>query len=122
MDSLRKEPDFEPLSITFKRVENILKKTTVKEQLSVDEALFEDACEGKLFNAVKDVRQTVNRLIEEGKYDKALSHIATLRPDVDTLFDDVMVMADDIRLRENRIALLSSVSGLFKNIADFSMI
>jgi glycyl-tRNA synthetase beta chain len=105
LDSLRKDPDFEPLSITFKRVENILKKTTVKEQLSVDEALFEDACEGKLFNAVKDVRQTVNRLIEEGKYDKALSHIATLRPDVDTLFDDVMVMAEDDPSKENRIAL-----------------
>ena len=122
LDSLRKDPDFEPLAITFKRVENILRKTTVKEQLSVDEALFEDPCEGKLFNAVKDVGQTVNRLIEEGKYDNALSNIATLRPDVDTFFDDVMVMADDIRLRENRIALLSSVSGLFKNIADFSMI
>lgn len=42
MDSLRREPDFEPLSITFKRVENILKKTKDSEGVAVDESLFED--------------------------------------------------------------------------------
>ena len=122
LDSLRKDPDFEPLSITFKRIENILKKTERKEELAVDESLFEDHCETGLFEAVKEVRQMVNGLIQEGKYDKALSNIATLRPKVDTFFDDVMVMAEDTKLRQNRIALLSSVSGLFKNIANFSKI
>jgi len=68
------------------------------------------------------VGQIVEKLIQNGNYDKALSHIATLRPKVDTLFDDVMVMAEDAATRQNRIALLSSVSGLFKHIADFSMI
>jgi len=122
LDSLRKEPDFEPLSITFKRVENIIKKAKVKEGLSVDESLFEDPSEKELFSAVNEVRQIVEGLIQEGNYNKALSHIATLRPKVDTFFDDVMVMAEDPKLRQNRIALLSSVSGLFKNIADFSML
>ncbi|WP_299978304.1 glycine--tRNA ligase subunit beta [Desulfobacula sp.] len=122
LDSLRKEPDFEPLSITFKRVENILKKATTTSGLSVDESLFEDLCEKGLFSAVNEVRQIVEGLIQEGNYDKALSHIATLRPKVDTFFEDVMVMAEDTKLRQNRIALLSSVSGLFKNIADFSML
>jgi len=122
LDSLRKEPDFEPLSITFKRVENIIKKAEGKSKVSVDESLFEDLCEKRLFSAVNEVRQQVKGLIQEGNYDKALSHIATLRPKVDTFFDDVMVMAEDTKLRQNRIALLSSVSGLFKNIADFSMI
>ncbi|MCD4719724.1 MAG: glycine--tRNA ligase subunit beta [Desulfobacula sp.] len=122
LDSLRKEPDFEPLSITFKRVENILKKAGAKALLPVDESLFEDSSEKELFSAVNEVRQIVEGLIQEGNYDKALSHIATLRPKVDTFFDDVMVMAEDVKLRQNRIALLSSVSGLFKNIANFSMI
>ena len=122
LDSLRKEPDFEPLSITFKRVENIIKKAKVKEGLSVDESLFEDRCEKELFSSVNKARQVVEGLIQEGNYGKALSHIATLRSKVDTFFEDVMVMAEDTKLRQNRIALLSSVSGLFKNIADFSMI
>ncbi len=122
LESLRRQPDFEPLSITFKRVENILKKANAKALLPVDESLFEDPSEKGLFSAVNEVGQIVEGLIQEGNYDKALSHIATLRPKVDTFFDDVMVMAEDVKLRQNRIALLSSVSGLFKNIANFSMI
>ena len=122
MDSLRKEPDFEPLSITFKRVENILKKAKDSQGAAVDETLFEDPSEKGLFTAVYEVRLLVDDLIKKGDYDTALSHIAGLRPIVDTFFDDVMVMAEDIKLRQNRIALLSSVSALFKNIADFSMI
>jgi glycyl-tRNA synthetase beta chain len=122
LDSLRKEPNFEPLSITFKRVGNILRKATDIGDKSVDETLFEDPSERALFSAVNDVHQLVIQLTGEGKYDQALTHIATLRPKVDTFFDDVMVMAKDKTLRQNRIALLSSVSGLFDNIADFSMI
>ena len=71
LDSLRKEPDFEPLSITFKRVENILKKTEGASGVSVDDVLFEDGSEGELFNAVNEVRQRVKGLIQEGNYDKA---------------------------------------------------
>jgi glycyl-tRNA synthetase beta chain len=51
-----------------------------------------------------------------------LKEIATLRPSVDRFFDDVMVFADEEKIKNNRIALLAMVSGLFKNIADFSMI
>ncbi|WP_457553799.1 glycine--tRNA ligase subunit beta [Desulfobacula sp.] len=122
LDVLRKEPDFEPLSITFKRVENILKKAGNKSFISVDETLFEDPSEKELFSFVNKVSLLVENFIQKGDYDTALSHIATLRPKVDTFFDDVMVMAENTKIRDNRIALLSSVSGLFKNIADFSMI
>jgi glycyl-tRNA synthetase beta chain len=120
LDTLRKEADFEPLAITFKRVENIIKKAMVQEVLAADQNLFEDSSETALFDAVKEVKILVDDLINQGNYDKALSHIATLRPTVDTFFDDVMVMAEDEKIRQNRIALLSSVSGLFKNIADFT--
>ena len=56
----------------------------------------------------------------EGNYDKALSHIATLRPSVDTFFDDVMVMVDDQAVRENRLALLQGIAVDFRKIADFA--
>ena len=122
LDALRNDPDFEPLAITFKRVENIIKKAEIVETISVDETLFKDQSENKLFEAVKEVSQTINNFIKNGNYDQALSTIAGLRPEVDTFFDDVMVMDPDEKIKQNRIALLSSISQLFKNIANFSMI
>ncbi len=122
LDALRKEPDFEPLSITFKRVENIIRKTDQAMGLTVDQGLFQDPSEGTLYAAVCGVRQKTEALIKAGNYGDALSAIATLRPAVDAFFTGVMVMAEEEGLRKNRLALLSFVSGLFKDIADFSMI
>ncbi|MBA3010192.1 MAG: glycine--tRNA ligase subunit beta [Proteobacteria bacterium] len=122
LDSLRQAPDFEPLAITFKRVENIQKKAGELAARDVNTALFEYPAETNLFEACTKVASMVEALIEKGNYDGALKEIATLRPLVDKLFDDVMVFADDEAVKNNRMALLASVSGLFKNIADFSMI
>ncbi len=122
LENLRKAPDFEPLAVTFKRVENIIRKSGKAAELAVDQALFEESSESALHDAVAAVEHEVAGLIETGDYDKALTRIATLRPTVDTFFDDVMVMAEDEKIKNNRISLLSSVSGLFKNIADFSLI
>ncbi|OGR60441.1 MAG: glycine--tRNA ligase subunit beta [Desulfobacula sp. RIFOXYB2_FULL_45_6] len=122
LDSFRKESDFEPLSITFKRVENIIKKAGSLNNFPVDESFFQDPSEEALYKTVNEVRQKVEDLIKAGSYESALSTIATLRAEVDAFFTGVMVMAEDDRIRKNRIALLSSVSGLFKDIADFSMI
>jgi glycyl-tRNA synthetase beta chain len=122
LDELRKEPDFEPLAVTFKRVENIQKKAGDTTACKVDTALFEYPAEKNLFDACTNVFLTVESLIENGEYTVALKEIASLRPLVDSFFDDVMVFADDEAVKNNRIALLASVSGLFKNIADFSII
>jgi glycyl-tRNA synthetase beta chain len=88
----------------------------------VDSALFEYPAEKNLFDACTKVFLTVESLIEKGEYTVALKEIASLRPLVDSFFDDVMVFADDEAVKNNRIALLASVSGLFKNIADFSIL
>ncbi len=131
LDALRQAPDFEPLSIAFKRVVNILKKTgdSTDYQKSgsdaekeINEALFESDSEKELFKQCKDVSSVVTDYITKGDYDKALKEIAGLRPAIDNFFDDVMVMTDDDALRINRIALLAFIAGLFRNIADFSMI
>lgn len=122
LDILRKEPDFEPLAVTFKRVENIQKKAGEISTQKVDPSLFEHGAEKDLFEACTAVTSTVESLIKKGEYTGALKEIATLRPLVDSLFDDVMIFADDAAIKNNRIALLASVSGLFNNIADFSII
>ncbi|SMC71869.1 glycyl-tRNA synthetase beta chain [Desulfocicer vacuolatum DSM 3385] len=122
LDAMRREPDFEPLSIAFKRVVNILKKANIHGPVPVDEALFEDASEKALNTACRQVKESVKSYTANGDYEKALKEIATLRPFVDTFFDEVMVMVDDEAVKQNRMGLLSSVAALFQNIADFTLI
>jgi len=122
LDNMRREPDFEPLSIAFKRVVNILKKADVKEGITVDEILFEDESEKALYSACQAVGEQVKAFTAAGDYEKALKKIATLRPFVDRFFDEVMVMVDDEAVKQNRMGLLCAVAALFQNIADFTLI
>ena len=112
-------PDFGELSVAFKRVCNIVKEPVAT---PVDETLFRDEAEGELFGAYRAVHDAVAAHAESGEYLAALSGIATLKSAVDKFFDRVMVMAEDERLRANRLALLSAIARLFGNIADFTRI
>jgi glycyl-tRNA synthetase beta chain len=120
IDTLRKQSDFEPLSIAFKRVGNILKKSSPDKDLQVDTNLLEDKAEKELYEEVNNFAKEVKFLSEKGDYDGALKKIALLRPFVDSFFDNVMVMVDNERIKTNRIALLLEINKLFQNIADFS--
>jgi glycyl-tRNA synthetase beta chain len=64
----------------------------------------------------------VNDQVGRGDYTAALQTIAKLREPVDAFFDGVMVMAEDDRVKANRLALLTRVAGLFADIADFTRI
>ena len=59
-------------------------------------------------------------LFDAGDYTRAMKHLAGLRPQVDEFFDRVMVMVDEEAVRDNRLALLNSLSGLFLRVADLS--
>jgi glycyl-tRNA synthetase beta chain len=122
IETLKEQPDFEPLSIAFKRVGNILKKSELDKTLNVDTNLLQDNAEKELYKAVQSSRKEIESLTKKGDYDEALKKIALLRPFVDDFFDNVMVMADDEKLKQNRISLLSEISVLFGNIADFSIL
>ena len=112
-------PDFEPLAVAFKRVGNIIKEGT---DLPVDAALFQDAAEGGLFEAFTAVQASVAAKTAAGAYLDALTEIATLRGPVDTFFDKVMVMAEEEKVRTNRLALLTAIARMFGRIADFGRI
>ncbi|MDY0220156.1 MAG: glycine--tRNA ligase subunit beta [Desulfobacterium sp.] len=122
LDTLRQEPDFEPISTSFKRVGNILKKGSADEKTLVNVNLFNSDAEKILDRECRRVSIRVGQCIKARDYSAALREISTLRPHVDQLFDDVMVMAEDPAICMNRMALLSSVAGLFSNIADFSQL
>jgi glycyl-tRNA synthetase beta chain len=111
--------DFEPLAVAFKRVGNIIKDGT---DAPIDPTLFEDTAEGALYEAFLAVKASVETRVAAGSWLDALTEIATLRGPVDAFFDRVMVMAEDQRVRANRLALLTAIARMFGRIADFSRI
>lgn len=115
----RNRDDFEPLAVAFKRVCNIVKEPVAA---SVDPGLFQDDAEKGLFAVFQSVRIAVAKAVADRDYLSALTQIATLKGDVDQFFEKVMVMAEDERVRINRLSLLQEIKGLFSGIADFAKI
>jgi len=120
LEALKTRPDFEPLTIAFKRVVNIIKKADPKEGRQIDESLFEDPSETALLAEFTRVKEQVLARLDQGVFDRALLDIASLRPAVDAFFDGVLVMAQDDRVRNNRLSLLRAIADLFALVADFS--
>ena len=86
----------------------------------IDSKLLVESAEKNLFENVHAMEADVSILFDEGKYEPALSRLAGLREPVDTFFDEVMVMSDDIVLKNNRLALLNKLGNLFLRAADLS--
>ena len=122
---VRPSPDFESISIAFKRIKNILRQaqeTGKQPAKAVDKAAFQEEAEKKLGSHIPDVAKEVESLRSGHKYEQALVEISRLRPTVDKFFDKVMVMVEDERIRANRLALLESLLKEFSTVADFSEI
>ncbi len=115
----KSHPDFEPLTVAFKRIGNIIKEGT---DALVDPSLFQEDAEGVLYQAFHDVKIKAGAAIEQGAWLEALTRIAGLRGPVDGFFDKVMVMAEDQQVRTNRLALLTVIDRMLGRIADFSRI
>ena len=86
---------------------------------AVFDLLQEDA-EQKLATALTSIKEKVIPLLDNSEYEHALSELAGLKEDVDTFFDDVMVMCEDEAVKNNRLALLNQLSNLFLKTADIS--
>jgi len=108
------------LAAANKRVGNILKKSAPGNAVEVDESLLAEDAEKKLYQALSSLSQTVEPMFDSGDYETALSQLSSLREPVDAFFDSVMVMADDEAIKNNRIALLSTMNQLFLRAADLS--
>ncbi|MEH6576221.1 MAG: glycine--tRNA ligase subunit beta [Amphritea sp.] len=110
------------LAAANKRVSNILSKQGVSDAQVVSEELLQDAAEKTLAAAISAKQSSLTPLFQKGDYKAVLEQLADLRPDVDRFFDDVMVMADDESVRNNRLALLSQLRSLFLGVADISVL
>ena len=120
VSEFRKLEAAESLAAANKRIGNILKKVEGKIANKVNSKLLQDDAEKVLNDKLNTLTDTVQTAINEARYQDALNELANLREPVDKFFDDVMVMADDEKLKNNRIALLNQLHSLFMQVADIS--
>lgn len=110
------------LAESNKRVSNILSKAEDQLQERTNAALLKEPAEIHLAAHVAVLRDKLEPLFVEGRYQEALVELADLREHVDAFFDNVMVMDKDDALRVNRLTLLSKLRELFLRVADISLL
>jgi len=123
VEAFRQLPEAQALAGANKRVSNILTKQggdSVSE--TVDSGLLQDQAEHALAEQISQQADKVLPLFEQGDYAAALSSLASLREPVDNFFDEVMVMAEDEAIRNNRLAMLNQLRNLFLRVADISLL
>ena len=117
--AFRLQPEAASLAAANKRIRNLLRKSGTPSKLPDDSSLT-DPLERALKSAVDEAHALTLPLLALQDYSGVLGHLAALRQPVDDFFEGVMVMAEDPKVRDVRIGLLSEIEQLFLGIADFS--
>ena len=112
-------PEASALAAANKRISNILKKAESVAP-SINEGLLQDGAERAMFDSMGPVITQADGLFERGDYQGALQALAVLREPVDAFFEHVMVNAEDLALRANRLGLLSTLHQAMNRVADLS--
>jgi glycyl-tRNA synthetase beta chain len=120
LESFLKLTDAQSLAAANKRIGNILKKSGQTEFGAVSKALLSEAAEQVLATQIEAMDQVTKPLFAARNYSQALARLSELRPAVDAFFDGVMVMSDDVAVKNNRLALLAKLRDLFVRVADLS--
>jgi glycyl-tRNA synthetase beta chain len=119
LEEIRQSPDFPALAVAFKRVINI---SLGAEPGEVNPMLFEHPEEKVLSEAAELMASEVDAALDRRDYPEACRVLAKLKGPVDAFFEKVLVMAEDPKLKENRLKLLARISQTFLKMADFSKI
>ena len=119
MRTLSNSADYGDLRATFKRVMGLAKD---HDSTTIDASYFVEDAERTLGNAVSGSIASAREAAQAQKYDAALAALGALKSDVDAFFDAVLVMDDDLNIRNNRLSLLNSIAVAFGEIADFTQL
>ena len=115
-------PASEALSSANKRIQNILNKAGYIAVKTVNTELLQNAAEKHLYEQINSIKTTTELFMEKGDYQTTLTILATLRDPVDDFFDNVMVMDQDPKVKNNRLALLMELKDLLTQVADISLL
>lgn len=112
-------PNFEPFILMAKRINNILKDVPA---CKVDPELFLEKEERDLHSTFTIISENVKPMIEKGDFGRAQSIIFRVQPLLNAFFDKVLVMAEDKKVRQNRLGLLQAIRKLLLQVADYSQV
>lgn len=116
-------PDAHALAAVCKRVNNLLQQASLTiDSQSIDLARLYEPAEKMLFERILTVEESVAAHYSSGHYGYILSQLAGLRAPLDVFFEQVMVMVDDVELRQNRLSLLARLQELLQGVADISLL
>jgi glycyl-tRNA synthetase beta chain len=113
-------PEAPALAAANKRIGNILKKADGAVDPHVSEVLLQEDAEKALYAAMQKVVPQANAQFDSGDYTASLQTLAALRAPVDAFFDGVMVNAEQLDLRLNRLGLLATLHVAMNRVADLS--
>ncbi|WP_457641525.1 glycine--tRNA ligase subunit beta [Persephonella sp.] len=116
---LKENPEFTEIMTVFKRVGRIIPEDFEER---FDETVLKEKEEKELYAKFTEVEKEFSKDIKNRDYKKALNELLKLKPYIDNFFDNVMVMTEDKKLRENRLSLMKLINNIFQKIADFTKI
>ena len=119
LSQLKESPNFEPFILMVKRVKNIVKEPP---RARLNSALLKEKEEKELYSALKIIRKNVEEMLARNDFASAQKMIFRLQPPLTAFFDRVLVMAEDKKVRNNRLALLSQILALTAELADYSQV
>lgn len=117
----RATPEFASISAGYKRINNILKKSE-HTGTEYDRSLFDSDSERELADIIEEKSAGIYREVSEENFTEALTQLLTFSGPVDRFFENVMVMAKDEKVKENRLSLLNRLIGLFNVLGDLTKI
>lgn len=117
LTAIQKDEAFAVLSVSYKRMKNIVKQNR---ETTVNSALLIEKEEQELYTLYQQIKEEVSVFVAQKNYISALRAMLKFKEPVDNFFEVVMVMTDDLAIRQNRLNLLTALGGLFLLIGDIS--
>ena len=122
LDSIIENKDYEQLFLNAKRVSNILKKSKVDSQVSIDKNLLKESSEKFLYSSFKENEENLKSLFENGLYKEYLKEINELNSYVVKFFDEVMINDNEEEIKLNRISLLTLINKSYTSLANLAIL
>ena len=122
LNSIVENNDYEQLFLNAKRVSNILKKSKIESQVSINENLLRESSEKILYNSFKENEANLKSLFENESYKEYLKKINELNSYVIKFFDEVMINDNEEEIKLNRISLLTLINKSYTSLANLAVI